>query len=549
MNSRFLGLIETSIKFHWDLPALSDIGGENYLYKDFAAQIEKLHILMEISEIHPKDKLAIVGANSAHWAICFFSILTYGATAVPILHEFNSDNIHHIINHSSAKVLFISSSCWKELQQTAIPKVKLIVLIDDFSIIYAASAEANKADLTQLFNLRYPIFSPESIHYYIEQPDDLAILNYTSGTTSSSKGVMIPFRSLWSNTLFAQDNLSFVHKGDNIVCLLPMAHMYGLAFEVLNSINKGCHIHFIKGKPSPRVVMEAFKEFRPSLILAVPLIIEKIVKDRIFPKINKPFLRFMLRLPGIRTVIRKQIKREMEEAFGSHFEEIVLGGAALNKEVEQFLHSIHFRYTVGYGMTECGPLIAYAQWDEFKLGSVGRVVDRMEIRIDSDKPHEKVGEIWVRGTNNMLGYYKNPEATHAVMTTDGWMKTGDLGIIDSDGFLYIRGRCKTMILSANGQNIYPEEIENKLNSLPLISESLVISDNKKLTALIYPNWAKIREDKMTNEQLNNIMKQYITQVNKCIPRYCKISSFTLQDKEFEKTPKRSIKRYLYQPQL
>ena len=548
MNKRFLGLIETSVKAHWNLPVFSDIGGKSYLYKDFAFEMEKLHLLMEKAGVKPNDKLAIVGANSAHWAICFFSILTYGATAVPILHEFNTDNIHHIINHSTANVLFVSSACWKQMRRSAIPNVKSIILIDDLSLIYTDSPEVETAfrDLSQLFERKYPVFTPDSIHYYIEQPDELAILNYTSGTTSSSKGVMIPFRSLWSNTLFAADNLPFVHEGDNIVCLLPMAHMYGLAFEVLNSVNKGCHIHFIKGKPTPQTVMKAFKEYRPPLILAVPLIIEKIVMGKVFPKINRPFIRLMWHFPLLGNLIRKRIKREMEEAFGNNFEEIVLGGAALNKEVEQFLQSIHFRYTVGYGMTECGPLIAYAQWDQFKPGSVGRVVDRMEVRINSDDPHKKVGEIWVRGTNNMLGYYKNPEATNAVMTADGWMKTGDLGIIDSDGFLYIRGRCKTMILSANGQNIYPEEIENKLNSFPLVVESLVISDNKKLTALIYPDWAKVREDKLTDEQLNSTMQQYISQTNKCIPRYCKISSFIIRKEEFEKTPKHSIKRYLYQ---
>lgn len=551
MNNRFLGLIETSVKAHWNLPVFSDIGGKSYLYKDFAAEMEKLHIIMEKAGIKPEDKLAVVGANSANWAICFFSILTYGAAAVPILHEFNTDNIHHIINHVEAKVLFVSSSSWKQLQISAIPNVRLIIFIDDLSLVYTASPEVEEAmgKLPQLFAQKYPVFTPDSIHYYIEQPDDLALLSYTSGTTSSSKGVMIPFRSIWSNTLFAADNLHFIHKGDNIVCLLPMAHMYGLAFEVLNSVNKGCHIHFIKGKPTPITVMNAFKEYRPTLILSVPLIIEKIVRDRIFPKINKPVIQLLLHFPVVGNLIRKRIKKEMEAAFGGQFEEIVLGGAALNKEVEQFLHSIHFRYTVGYGMTECGPLISYAQWDKFKPGSVGCVVDRMEVRIDSDNPQKKVGEVWVRGTNNMLGYYKNQEATNAVMGADGWMNTGDLGIIDEDGFLFLRGRSKTMILSANGQNIYPEEIENKLNSLPLVAESLVVSDGRKLTALIYPDWAKIKEVEMTDEQLNHVMKQYISQVNNSIPRYCKISSFKLRENDFEKTPKRSIKRYLYQSEL
>ena len=382
-----------------------------------------------------------------------------------------------------------------------------------------------------------------------EEPDKLAVLNYTSGTTSYSKGVMLPYRSLWSNTQFAADHLPFIHAGDNIVCLLPMAHMYGLAFEVLNSFNKGCHVHFITGKPIPSVVTKAFQEVRPRLILAVPLILEKAVKNNIFPVINKPLIKFLLKVPFVGNAIRRKIADGLNQAFGNNFEEVIVGGAALNKEVEHFLRSIHFRYTVGYGMTECGPLIAYAYWDEFKPGSVGKVVDRMEVRIESNDPKRQVGEIWVKGMNNMLGYYKNPEATHEVMADDGWMRTGDLGTVDSDGFLYIRGRSKTMILGPNGQNIYPEEIENRLNNMPLVIESLVISDAHKLTALIYPDWKQIKEQNLTPEQVNEQMELYIKQVNRCVPRYCKISLFELQKEEFDKTPKKSIKRYLYQQPL
>lgn len=552
MENRFLGLIEKSIKTHWNLPVFSDIGGVSYRYADFAKQMEKLHLLMEKSGIKARDKVSVVGGNSADWAISFFGILTYGAIAVPILHEFNVDNIHHIINHSESKVLFVSDSCWKLMNKSSIPNVDLVIRIDDFSILHTISPEnenLNSDEIEQLFVKKYPTFTPDSIHYYEEMPEDLAVLNYTSGTTSSSKGVMIPYRSLWSNTLFAADNLPFIKAGDNIVCLLPMAHMYGLAFEILNSVNKGCHIHFIKGKPVPNVVINAFKEYRPRLILAVPLIIEKIVKGKIFPQIEKkPLIKYLLHVPGINSLIRNKIRQQIDEAFGGNFEEVVLGGAALNKDVENFLHSIHFRYTVGYGMTECGPLIAYSQWDHTKPGSVGRTVDRMEIRIAAGEnaKSNKEGEILVRGTNNMLGYFKNPEATNSVMLDDGWMRTGDLGIIDSEGFLFIKGRCKTMILSSNGQNIYPEEIENKLNDFPLVTESLIISDNKKLTALIYPDWAEIKKENISETRLNDIMKQYIAQLNRSIPRYCKVSQFRLQEKEFEKTPKHSIKRYLYQ---
>ncbi len=549
MDTRFLGLIETSIKAHWALPVFSDINGATYHYNEFARKMEELHLLLEKAGIATGERIAIVGSNSAHWAISFFATLTYGAVAVPILHEFNTDNIHHIVRHSESKVLFVSASGWRQLYLTAMPGVVLVIRIDDFAVLYSQIPEmaAYVADIPRMFGEKYPDFTPESIHYFIEQPDDLAVLSYTSGTTSSSKGVMIPYRSLWSNTLFAADNLGFIHAGDPIVCLLPMAHMYGLAFEVLNSVNKGCHIHFINGKPVPSVVLKAFQTYHPRLVLAVPLIIEKIVKAKIFPIIQKSSIKLLLQVPIVNALIRKKIKKQIEEAFGGAFEEVVLGGAALSKEVEQFLHSIRFRYTVGYGMTECGPLIAYAQWDRFKPESVGRVVDRMEVRIDSPNPQQQVGEIWVRGTNNMLGYYKNPEETAAVMADDGWMKTGDLGILDHDGNLFIKGRCKTMILSSNGQNIYPEEIENKLNNMPLVVESLVVSDNVKLRALIYLDWKQIEQEQLTDEKLNAIIKGYLAQVNKSIPRYCQLSQFTLMKEAFEKTPKQSIRRFLYQP--
>lgn len=551
MENRFLGLLEKSVKTHWNLPAFTDMGGDTYSYKEVARWMEKLHILLEKAGIRPEDKVALVGANSAHWAICFFGILTYGAVAVPILHEFNTDNIHHILNHAEAKALFVSKSSWEKLDEQAIPHIQLIVCLDDYSLIKSTSREARDAidNMDEFFGQAYSDFTPEAIHYYIEDPEKLAVLNYTSGTTSSSKGVMLPYRSLWSNTQVAADRLPFIHAGDNIVCLLPMAHMYGLAFEVLNSFNKGCHVHFIVGRPAPQIVAHAYQTVRPRLILAVPLIIERAVKNYIFPVVGKPLVRFLLRVPYVSALIRERIADGLNKAFGDNFEELVIGGAALNKDVERLLRAIHFRYTVGYGMTECGPLIAYAQWDEFKPGSVGKIIDRMEVRIESDDPKRKVGEIWVRGMNNMLGYYKNPEATSEVMTPDGWMRTGDLGTVDADGFLFIRGRCKTMILGPNGQNIYPEEIENKLNSLPLVVESLVVSDGKKLTALIYPDWKQIDSLGMTSHDVEREMEQYVKQVNRCVPRYCKISRFEVRKNDFAKTPKKSIKRYLYQKPL
>jgi len=381
----------------------------------------------------------------------------------------------------------------------------------------------------------------------VEKPEELAVLNYTSGTTSFSKGVMIPYRSLWSNTQFAYDNLPFIHPGDNIVCMLPMAHMYGLAFEVLNSVNKGCHVHFLTRTPSPKIIAEAFTTIKPALILAVPLIIEKIIKNKVFPELEKPLIKLLLKVPYIDQKVLDTISAKLTASFGGNFGEIVIGGAAINKEVETFLHSIHFRYTVGYGMTECGPLVSYAQWDEFKPGSVGRIVDRMEVRIDSEDPENKVGEILVKGMNVMLGYYKNPEATKAVMMPDGWMRTGDLGTLDKDGFLYIRGRSKTMILGPSGQNIYPEEIEDRLNNMLYVAESLIISQGGKLVALIYPDWEQVDKAGIQHSEIEKLMQTNIDQVNEEMPNYSKITCFKLYQEEFEKTPKRSIKRYLYQP--
>ena len=374
----------------------------------------------------------------------------------------------------------------------------------------------------------------------------MAVLNYTSGTTGFSKGVMLPYRSLWSNTKYAADNLPFVHSGDHFVCMLPMAHMYGLAFEILNGINKGCHIHFLPRIPSPKIIIDSFSAVKPRLIIAVPLIIEKIVRNKIFPVLEQPKMKFLCKLPIVKQMIRQKILAQLNAAFGGEFTEVVIGGAAINKEVEAFLRLIGFRYTVGYGMTECGPLISYEQWDTYKEGSVGRIVDRMEVKIDSPDPENVAGEIMVRGTNVMLGYYKNPAATSEVMAADGWMLTGDLGTMDKEGFLFIRGRSKTMILSSNGQNIYPEEIESVLNNLPYVGESLIVSYGDKLAALIYPDNELMTKNGLTDEDLNTVMKENLTTLNERIPKYCKIEEFRLRTEAFEKTPKQSIKRYLYQ---
>lgn len=423
-------------------------------------------------------------------------------------------------------------------------------MLDNFSIIKSKNKEVRmvRDRINEYFGKKYPrSFTAADVKYHVEQPEELAVLNYTSGTTSFSKGVMIPFRSLWSNTQFAYDNLPFIHPGDSVVCMLPMAHMYGLAFEILNCVNKGCHVHFLTRTPSPKIIAEAFARVKPALILAVPLIIEKIVKNKIFPELEKPLIKLLLKVPYLDQKVLDTIAKKLNDSFGGKFGEVVIGGAALNKEVEEFLRSIKFRYTVGYGMTECGPLVAYEQWDTFRQGSVGRIVDRMEARIDSADPVNEVGEILVRGMNVMLGYYKNPEATKAVMMPDGWMRTGDLGTIDSDGFLYIRGRSKSMILGPSGQNIYPEEIEDRLNNMLYVSESLVISQGGKLVALIYPDWELVDKAGIQHSEIEKLMQQNIDQLNTEIPGYSKVTCFKLYQEEFEKTPKRSIKRYLYQP--
>ena len=550
MENRFLGLIETSIKNHWDLPAFSDYEGHTYHYKDVARRIEKFHIILEHAGIKKGDKVALVGRNSSNWAICFFGILAYGAVAVPILHDFKPDNIHHIVNHSESKAVLAANSNWENMNDAKMPDVKLFMMLDNFSVIKSKNKETFtvRERINEYFGKKYPrSFTSADVKYHVEKPEELAVLNYTSGTTSFSKGVMIPYRSLWSNTQYAYDNIPFIHAGDNFVCMLPMAHMYGLAFEILNGINKGCHIHFLTRTPSPRIIAESFMNIKPTLILAVPLIIEKIIKSKVFPELEKPLTRFLLKVPFIEKKLLEIVAAKLTASFGGNFKQIVIGGAGLNKDVESFLRSINFPYTVGYGMTECGPLIAYEQWDTYKAGSCGRVVDRMEAKIDSEDPVNTVGEILVRGTNVMLAYYKNPEATKSSFTKDGWLRTGDLGTIDEDGFIYIKGRSKTMILGPSGQNIYPEEIEQQLNNMAYVAESLIVSQNGKLVALIYPDWEQVDKQGIDHNKIEILMQENIKDLNELLPGYSKISGIKMYQEEFEKTPKRSIKRYLYQP--
>ncbi|MDR1676284.1 MAG: AMP-binding protein [Tannerella sp.] len=549
MDNRFLRLIELSIKAHWELPALTDYKANTFYYKDVAREIAKMHLLFEQAGIRKGDRIALVGRNSSRWVINFFSILTYGAVAVPILHDFKAENIHHIVNHSEARVLIAAVQSREHLSEQAMPGVQLFLTVEDGKPFHSriADFEYVYAQLDALFAKKYPeAFAPEQVSYHVEQPDELAILNYTSGTTGFSKGVMLPYRSLWSNTQYAYDCLPFVRSGDRFVSMLPMAHMYGLAFEILNGINKGCHIHFLPRIPNPKSVIESLQRNRPTLIIAVPLIIEKIVRNNVFPVLRKPLIRTLYRLPGFKQIINRKIRRQLDDAFGGNCFELVIGGAAINREIETFLRSIRFRYTVGYGLTECGPLVAYEQWDTFKQGSVGRIVDRMEVKIDSVDPENVAGEIVVRGMNNMLGYYKNPEATAEIMQGGGWMRTGDLGTLDRDGFLYIRGRSKTMILGSNGQNIYPEEIESLLNELPYVFESLVIRRKDHLHALVFPEWEKAKDGGLSDDDLTGLMREDLKQLNQRLPVYSKIADFELRREGFEKTPKQSIKRFLYQ---
>jgi long-chain acyl-CoA synthetase len=548
MDNRFLALIENSLKQHRDLPAYSNYKGQTLTYSDVAIRIEKFHILLEHAGIKKGDKVALIGRNSAEWAVSFFGILTYGAVAVPILHDFVPENIHNIVNHSESQAVLVAESSWTALDAKEMPNVKFFMMLDNSSIIQSTEKTLPEVaeNIDAYFTKKHPNgFSIDEIKYHVEDPEELAVLNYTSGTTGFSKGVMIPFRSLWSNTQYAYDRLPFIYPGDHFVCMLPMAHMYGLAFEILNGFNKGCHIHFLTRTPSPKIIMESFATIRPTLILAVPLIIEKIIKNNVFPKLEKQPLKTLWKMPIIKGILKKKIAAQINQVFGDNFGELVIGGAAINKEVETFLQSIKFRYTVGYGMTECGPLVAYEQWDSFKQGSVGRIVDRMEVKIED--PNEKhVGEILVKGMNLMLGYYKNPNATRAVMQPDGWMRTGDLGLIDEDGFLYIKGRSKTMILGPRGQNIYPEEIEDRLNNMDYVAESLIVSSQHKLLALIYPDWEAIDRHHIDHATVPTMMQETINKLNETIPSYSKISGVNIQQHEFEKTPKRSIKRYLYQ---
>ncbi len=545
----FNACIEETIKKFWELDALTDYKGSTLQYQDVARRIEKLHILFENSGIQKGDKVALCGRNMSNWAVSFLATLTYGAVAVPILHEFTAEQIHNIVNHSEARLLFVGDIVAKQIDAEKMPALEGIINIPDFTLHTSRSEKLTEARdiLNKLFGEKFPRqFTKNDVSYYKEEdPEQLCIINYTSGTTGFSKGVMIPYRAMWSNLDFASQVLDTqLHPGDNTISILPMAHMYGMAFEFIKEFMTGCHIYYLTRIPSPAVVAQAFTDVKPIIIIAVPLVIEKIIRKKVFPKIT-PAVKVLMKTPIVGMKVKKKILKQVYDAFGGRLYEMIVGGAALNQEVEHFLKDIKFPITVGYGATECAPIITYADWKTHKTGSCGRAVVHMEVKIDSKHPHREPGEILARGLNVMLGYFKNDEATAQTLDKEGWYHTGDLGIMDRKGNVFIKGRSKNMLLGPSGQNIFPEEIEDALNSLPMVMESIVVQRGQKLVALVHPDIETCTQQGMNSEAVEALMKQNMESLNATQPAYCKIASIEIHDEEFEKTPKKSIKRYLY----
>ena len=546
--SSFNAYIQKAIIENWDQDALTDYQGITLQFHDVARKIEKIHILFENSGVIKGDKIAICGRNSAHWAVAYLATLTYGAVAVPILHEFNGEQIQNIVNHSESKLLFIGDYAVKTIDPEQMPALEAIINLPDFSLMISRSEKVSYAreHLNMLFCSKFPrAFRAEHVNYHKDEAEELALINYTSGTTGFSKGVMLPYRALWGNVEFIINRLGKeVKAGDNMLSILPMAHMYGMAIEFLFGFCNGCHLFFLTRLPSPAIIAEAFATVKPAIIITVPLIIEKIIRKKVFPKIQNNLMHLLLQMPYVSKKVKERIYNEVYKAFGGNFYEIIVGGAALSKEVEEFLLSINFPLTVGYGTTECAPLISYCDWKIFKPGCCGVPVDRMEVKILSSDPENIPGEIVTKGTNLMLGYFKNEEATREAIDEEGYYHTGDLGTMSESGHIFIRGRIKNMLLGANGQNVYPEEIEDKLNTMAMVSESIVIQRSDKLVALVHPD----KDDMMSfsEDELQHIMEQNRQELNNQLPVYSRISAIELHDEEFAKTPKKSIKRYLYQ---
>lgn len=545
----FVDYIEQSIIKNWDNNALTDYKGITLQYKDVARKIAKFHIVLESAGIRPGDKIAVCGRNSAHWAVTFLATVTYGAIIVPILHEFKADNIHNIVNHSEAKLLFVGDQVWENLNEDAMPLLIGIALLTDFNLVVCRNKQLLDAfeHRNAIYGTYYPRnFRPEHVNYRKEQsPEELAVINYTSGTTGYSKGVMLPCRSLWSNLAYCHEMLP-VRPGDRIVSMLPLGHVFGMVYDFLYGFSAGAHLFFLTRMPSPKIIAQSFSEIKPRVISCVPLIVEKIIKKNILPRVDNKIGKLLLRVPIINDKIKAAARKEAMEIFGGNFDEIIVGGAPFNADVERFLKQIGFPYTVAYGITECGPIISSSRWDTLKLASCGKAASRMEVRIDSPDPENIAGEIICKGTNLMLGYYKNDEATSQIIDSNGWLHTGDLATMDAEGYITVRGRSKNMLLTSSGQNIYPEEIESKLNNMPYVSESLIVLQKEKLVALIYPDFDDAFAHNMKQEDIEKVMEDNRKELNLQLPAYSQIAKVKIHFEEFEKTAKKSIKRFMYQ---
>lgn len=545
---QFIDYIEQSIIKNWDKDSLTDYKGITLQYKDVARKIAKFHIVLESAGIQPGDKIAVCGRNSAHWAVTFLATITYGAVIVPILHEFKADNIHNIVNHSEAKLLFVGDQAWENLNEDAMPLLEGIASLTDFSSLVSRNEKLTYAfeHRNAIYGQRYPKnFRPEHICYRKDRPEELAIINYTSGTTGYSKGVMLPYRSIWSNVAYCFEMLP-VKPGDHIVSMLPMGHVFGMVYDFLYGFSAGAHIYFLTRMPSPKIISQSFSEIKPRVISCVPLIVEKIIKKDILPKVDSKIGKLLLKVPIVNDKIKSLARQAAMEIFGGNFDEIIIGGAPFNAEVEAFLKKIGFPYTIAYGMTECGPIICSSRWDTLKLASCGKATTRMEVRIDSPDPKTHAGEIVCRGANMMLGYYKNPEATAQIIDVNGWLHTGDLGVMDEEGYVTVRGRSKNMLLTSSGQNIYPEEIESKLNNMPYVAESLIVLQHDKLVVLIYPDFDDAFAHGLQQNDIQKAMEVNRVELNQQLPNYCQISKIKIHFEEFEKTAKKSIKRFMYQ---
>ena len=545
---QFIDYIEQSIIKNWDRDALTDYKGITLQYKDVARKIAKFHIVLESAGIQPGDKIAVCGRNSAHWAVTFLATITYGAVIVPILHEFKADNIHNIVNHSEAKLLFVGDQAWENLNEDAMPLLEGIASLADFSSLVSRNEKLTYAfeHRNAIYGQRYPKnFRPEHICYRKDRPEELAIINYTSGTTGYSKGVMLPYRSIWSNVAYCFEMLP-VKPGDHIVSMLPMGHVFGMVYDFLYGFSAGAHIYFLTRMPSPKIIAQSFAEIKPRVISCVPLIVEKIIKKDILPRVDSKIGKLLLKVPIVNDKIKSLARQAAMEIFGGNFDEIIIGGAPFNAEVEAFLKKIGFPYTIAYGMTECGPIICSSRWETLKLASCGKATTRMEVRIDSPDPKTHAGEIVCRGMNMMLGYYKNPEATAQIIDANGWLHTGDLGTIDDEGYVTVRGRSKNLLLTSSGQNIYPEEIESKLNNMPYVAESLIVLQHDKLVALIYPDFDDAFAHGLQQADIIKVMEANRVELNQQLPNYSQISKVKIHFEEFEKTAKKSIKRFMYQ---